>query len=164
MLCRWGGDFDAVSCWSETSGLDKDAIAAVMNEARRQHAGATVQERELHAKQPLPKCCTGKNASKAVEEYSLYTWVRKQNLDKGLAPHNNLVLKERLRSSSPGAVKHPNLTTSSGIQWCRRFRRRWKISLGRIGCRDTISIEEAREKARSRNHAKRVAAMTPTFR
>ena len=163
MLCLWGGDLDAVTCWCETSGLDKVAIGAVMKKAGDMHAASTPQERIHHAEQPLPKCCTKKRSAKLIEERDLYSWVCKQNVDKGLAPHCSAVHVQRLARIPSTSEKPASMKKKHIGQWCRRFRRRWKICLGRIACRDTITTEEAKQKAISASHLEQLVPVHSIF-
>ncbi len=93
-----------------------------------------------------------KEAEKFLDEWTLQEWVRKQNLEKGIAPLSGVVWSQREKSlnaalaaglvptSRPTKQKHR-------LQWLRRWRLRWRIKFGTIQAREHVPAVECQNKA-----------------
>jgi hypothetical protein len=93
-----------------------------------------------------------KEAEKFLDEWTLQEWVRKQNLEKGIAPLSGVVWSQREKSlnaalaaglvptSRPAKQKHR-------LQWLRRWRLRWRIKFGTIQAREHVPAVECQNKA-----------------
>ncbi len=148
MLCRWNGDADGVRQWCRASGSTTDFINDVVNTAQTKVSEFSAADKEqCKTNEAMPKCCLTKKAAKLVEEYTLYQWVRQQNLNKGVAPGRKSFLHQRQLQVPEHAIRKKDLSAASGKQWCRRWRSRWNVSLGRFGNRETIPAAEAQSKA-----------------
>jgi len=85
-----------------------------------------------------------KKARTFALEYELKTWLEEQNVGKGLAPVRSQVWQKRLQLQvSPHRVAK---TKKGQKQWCRRWRRRWGVTAGRIYCREVISEADMQQK------------------
>lgn len=81
-------------------------------------------------------------ARKFFEELSLVTWVREQNLTKGVAPTSGLILER----AGSGLVRSGR--PKNRFRWVRRFMKHWGGQKGRFGHGDELSQEEFRAKVR----------------
>ena len=86
-----------------------------------------------------------RTAERFLKEFRLATWVETRNMEQSIAPVVSLVAQEARAINclppQPTSTKH-----KSQLQWLRRWRRRWNISLGCMPARERIPPEEARRK------------------
>ena len=147
MLCRWGGDVEAVRHWVQATGIAAGDVDGVIEVANQKYREVSVAEREkLKADASLPKCCSTRNSRKVAEEYKLYAWVYEQNIQKGLAPTSKHILRKRAADAQE-VVRCCTLTSrQTGKQWVRRWRKRWGVQLGRFANRETIAVQVTQQK------------------
>jgi hypothetical protein len=94
-----------------------------------------------------------KEAEKTVAEWALHEWVRKQNMEKGIAPLSGIVWSQREKNlnadAAAGVVPRPRPTKQKErLQWLRRWRLRWRIKLGAIQAREHVPADECQSKAK----------------
>jgi hypothetical protein len=93
-----------------------------------------------------------REAERYLDEWTLQEWVRKQNLEKGIAPVSGVVWGQREKSLN-AAVAAGHLPTSRPakqkhrLQWLRRWRLRWNIKLGTIQAREHVPAIDCQNKA-----------------
>jgi len=87
-------------------------------------------------------------AAKFLREHRLAKWVETRNIEQNIAPVVSLVTQEA-RASHCLPLEPTSTKQKSQLQWLRRWRRRWNITLGSIPARDNVPPEEARRKASS---------------
>ena len=88
-------------------------------------------------------------AERFLKEYDLQVWISRQNLDKGLTPSSHAVLQQCTRlvgESQAGALGSSASLKKTRLQWLRRFRRRWRVRLGKITEGEHMSALEKRAK------------------
>lgn len=92
-----------------------------------------------------------REAQRYEQEVALHHWVRIQNVEKGVAPETNLTLRHMKDNSnaysSLGNTPWRGRSYAAGRKWLQRFRRRWRMTLGRYPSRERLSPELMREKA-----------------
>ena len=75
-------------------------------------------------------------AVKFLKEWKLHKWVETTNLEKALAPCSSLMCQlGGPPGIEPAAIPFPVGSTckhKSKLQWCRRWRRRWNVQLGKF--------------------------------
>ena len=105
---------------------------------------------------PSSGCVAGRavvSANKYLRELELHGWVTQQNLHKGLAP-TDAILMRGLVPGAAGAVEPAAAvptaakTTKHARQWLRRWRRRWGVSLARMAVRQWMPDAVTQQKAR----------------
>ena len=85
-------------------------------------------------------------AARFLKECHLAKWVETRNMEQSIAPVASLVAQEaRVINCLPPDPTSTKRT--SQLQWLRRWRRRWSITLGCIAAREHVPPEEARLKA-----------------
>lgn len=111
--------------------------------ARRATAPANETERRQLAR-----------ARKFLAEASLHDWVAGLNTTQGIAPVSGVVLRElERRRSEEGAEALVQANSRRGqLQWLRRWRGRWRVSLARLQPGDRLPPEECARKAASLIH------------
>lgn len=93
-----------------------------------------------------------KCADTFIKEWKLHAWMEQANLTKGVAPCSAVFADAVCLSAAEPA--HVALNPSaprkhqSKLQWLRRWRRRWGVSIGKVLAGEKIPVAEAREKAR----------------
>jgi len=85
-------------------------------------------------------------AAKFLKECRLAKWVETRNMEQSIAPVVSLVAQEA-RATHCLPPEPTSTKPKSQLQWLRRWRRRWNITLGSIPARENIPPEEARRKA-----------------
>ena len=101
-------------------------------------------------------CAAGRavvSANKYLRELRLHTWVMRQNLDKGIAPTDAILMRGLATggggTAEPAAAVPPSTrATKHARQWLRRWRRRWGVSLARIAARQWMPDALTQQKAR----------------
>ena len=77
-----------------------------------------------------------------LSECRLRDWVEEQNVQKGIAPMSGVAL-QHLR----GQTLRRDLLRKHDLQWLRRWRKRWKVTLGTFPGRENVDAKEAQRKA-----------------
>lgn len=88
-------------------------------------------------------------AERFLKEYDLQVWISRQNLEKGMTPSSHAVLQQCTRlagESQAGALGGSASQKKTRLQWLRRFRRRWRVRLGKITEGEHMSAQEKRAK------------------
>ena len=85
-------------------------------------------------------------AVRFLKECHLAKWVEKRNMEQNIAPLVSLVEHEA-RASNCLPPEPTSTKVKSQLQWLRRWRRRWNITLGCIAAREHIPPDEGRRKA-----------------
>ena len=87
-----------------------------------------------------------RTAARFLKECHLSKWVEKRNMEQNIAPLVSLVAHEA-RASNCLPPEPTSTKLKSQLQWLRRWRRRWNITLGCIAAREHIPPDEGRRKA-----------------
>ena len=87
-------------------------------------------------------------------QMKLHRWVEHANLQQSIAPNSRVLMRQAAafkveHKSSVGLAR--GSTQKSRAAWLRRWRGRWKVGLGHILPRDTLSIEAGHEKVSHSN-------------
>ncbi len=88
-------------------------------------------------------------AKTLLEEVRLLDWVANQNANKGLAPPQRFVwerLQELKRMAGTEPLQQSAHSTSAAKKWMARYRRRWKLQVGRQPVEETVPLETLRAK------------------
>ena len=121
-----------------------DTCAAVFTTYEAMSKGDVSLLRELTA--PEKSTAPARTAARFLKECRLAKWVETRNMEQGIAPVVSLVAQEARATNclppEPESTKH-----KCQLQWLRRWRRRWNITMGSIPAREHIPPEEARRKA-----------------
>lgn len=81
-------------------------------------------------------------AQQFLREARLCAWVEAQNVDKGIAPMSSVVLAQK---ECEGL--HQGGSRGSQLQWLRRWRKKWRVTLGHFQWRDSVQVDVAQRKA-----------------
>ena len=84
-------------------------------------------------------------ADRFLKEYDLQVWISRQNLEKGLTPSSHAVLQQCTRlagESQAGALGTSASKKKTRLQWLRRYRRRWRVRLGKVQEGEHMSAHE----------------------
>ena len=90
-----------------------------------------------------------RDARKFLAELSLYTWVRAQNKNKGLAPSSGALWMQWSGQDANSDIAARAKTRRSRSQWLGRWGRRWSVTQGRFKEGDRLPLETLRAKARN---------------
>ena len=92
-----------------------------------------------------------KRAGQFMTKQSLHTWVREQNVVKGITPTSSTILAWLdANDTSPelaACCDDPRKRSKHRHQWLRRWRRRWNLRLGTLRAREWLSKSEKQAKA-----------------
>ena len=95
-----------------------------------------------------------RDAAPVIEEWRLASWVRLQNVEKGVAPSTaDLLLKVascRLVHGQPEPQSRGTSANSASRKWASRFRLRWGGRYGALPVGEDLPLEEMLAKARRR--------------
>jgi hypothetical protein len=117
---------------------------------------AVTAETDKHMWQTNPPYQKGKAAMKEDEkfltEWALHDWVRRQNIEKGIAPLGAIVWSQREKDLTAAAAagevpRQRPIKQKARLQWLRHWRVRWRINLGTIQAREHVPEDECRSKA-----------------
>ena len=92
-------------------------------------------------------------AEKLLLEIQVYTWVRLQNVKKGVAPSNTAVWNQSRAASAfslPSRASLSQCSNTSNIfmnQWVSRWRQRWQVHRNSLKDGSKLTLETARAKA-----------------
>ena len=94
-----------------------------------------------------------KQAVRISEEWRLAQWVKRLNIEKGVAPSTDMVLArlEGRRAELPEAMRPPWRGAAAEAwarAWAYRWRRRWGARHGKLPARPVMAPEEMWAKAR----------------
>jgi hypothetical protein len=89
-------------------------------------------------------------ATRFRKEALVYDWVRKQNVEQGIAPPSHLVVNFR-RQNSQSHSPECSTTTKGGVRagelkWVQRFRKRWGLRLGRVPVGEAVPLVKLQAK------------------
>ena len=90
-----------------------------------------------------------KDARKFLAELFLYSWVRDQNKNKGLAPSTGALWMQWSGQEANSDTAARAKTRRSRSQWLARWGRRWSVTQGRFKQGDRLPLETLRAKARN---------------
>ena len=93
-----------------------------------------------------------RDARKFLAESSLYSWVRAQNKNKGLAPSSGALWRQWSGQDANSDIAARAKTRRSRSQWLGRWGRRWSVMRGRFKQGDRLPLETLRAKARKVAH------------
>lgn len=149
VLCQSKGDLLAVHYFLEKtlSALGKKVIAACFASILAYASELSTQEmcglREPTALKANPSL--RRIADRFLKECHLQTWVSNLNMQHGIAPTVSVVADE---AKAAGCIssERASMKQKYQLQWLRRWRRRWNISLASIAAREHVQPEEARQK------------------
>jgi hypothetical protein len=148
-----GGQALALSYLSQKAELPKKDRA--VQQASLENWFLITEETEkqkwcTHPPSPQGKAAL-KEAERFLEEWCLQMWVRKQNLEKGIAPLSGVVWSQREKGlNAAAAAGLPNARPAKQkhrLQWLRRWRLRWGIKMGTIQAREHVPAIECQDKA-----------------
>ena len=93
-------------------------------------------------------------AARFRQDFILFTWIRDQNINQGVAPSPKLVTLWRRVGTTTASDPHGEdadmvALTFGEKKWLQRFRRRWAITLGKVPVGDVIPLPSLRQKALS---------------
>ena len=99
-------------------------------------------------------------AAAFCREDQLFSWVRQQNIEKGLAPSNAALWRQHTappvpgtRARAPAATTHAT-TLRTRNQWILRWSRGWNVRRGFFKAGERVPIETRQAKAELRSCAK----------
>jgi hypothetical protein len=136
---------------AELQRKDKTAVQASLQNWFLSTDEAEKLKWSTHPPSPQGKAAL-KEAERFLDEWSLQDWVRKQNLEKGIAPLSGVVWSQREKMLN-AAVAAGHVPTSRPakqkhrLQWLRRWRLRWNIKLGTIQVREHVPAIDCQNKA-----------------
>ena len=78
-----------------------------------------------------------------MRDAEVHTWLERQNIERGIAPHSMLVSDQTSSHAKSGTAKSRKIK----LQWARRWRRRWGVRTGVIAPSEYVPPETARRKA-----------------
>ena len=154
MCLPQGGQALALAYLSQKAKLEMKDKA--MQQASLENWFHLTPETEKHKWCTDPPSTRGKAALKEAErflnEWCLQMWVRKQNLEKGIAPLSGIVWSQREKRLNAAAAAGLLLTERPAkqkhrLQWLRRWRLRWGIKMGTIQAREHVSAVDCQNKA-----------------
>ena len=87
-----------------------------------------------------------RTAARFLKECHLAKWVETRNMEQNIAPLVSLVAHEA-RATNCLPPEPTSTKVRSQLQWLRRWRKRWNVTLGCIAAREHIPPEEGRRKA-----------------
>ena len=87
-----------------------------------------------------------RTAARFLKECHLAKWVETRNMEQNIAPLVSLVAHEA-RATICLPPEPTSTKVRSQLQWLRRWRKRWNVTLGCIAAREHIPPEEGRRKA-----------------
>ena len=151
VLCQSKGDLIAVHHFLEKtlSALGKKVIAACFASILAYASGLSAEEmcglREPTALKAKPSL--RRIAERFLKECHLQSWVSNLNMLHSIAPRVSLVADEA-KAVGCMAPERSSMKQKYQLQWLRRWRRRWNISLASIAAREHVQPEEARQKVR----------------
>ena len=90
-----------------------------------------------------------RDARKFLAEFSLYSWVRAQNKNKGLAPSSGALWMQWSGQDANFDIAARTKTRRSRSQWLGRWGCRWSVMQGRFKQGDRLPLETLRAKARN---------------
>ena len=127
---------------------------------------AAEQRRQLDAPRGAAEEAAARMARTCLDELGLHTWVEMLNIEKGVAPMTSVALGRHALAGSAGDTA-PALTTASTPkhkrQWLLRWRRRWRVLLGRVLPGERLGPGVAAAKAPA-NHCSLPARAPPKLR
>ena len=149
VMCQSGGSHTVTQEFLESS-LGEQGVAAVTDTfvaVVATYEGMSVDE--IKAVRELTGLGTttapARTAARFLKECRLSKWIQTRNMEQRIAPVVALVAQEARATNclppEPRSSKH-----KSQLQWLRRWRKRWNISLGSIPAREDIPPAEARQK------------------
>jgi hypothetical protein len=87
-------------------------------------------------------------ARRWAEEWGLFTWAERQNVERGVTPSTAALLIELARMRAAVGRAPPGTTAQSKVrQWGTSFRRRWGGHFGSIPAKDHVPLDEMQRKA-----------------
>ena len=92
------------------------------------------------------KAKLARTAARFLKECHLAKWVETTNMKQNIAPLVSLVAHEA-RATNCLRPQPTSTKMKSQLQWLRRWRKRWNVSLGCIAAREHIPPEEGQRKA-----------------
>lgn len=150
VLCQSGGNRGLLQHFLERMlGQEASAEAAVSFDAIVHSYEAMSGEQIKELREPtalLKPTAVARQAARFLKECHLAKWVERRNMDQHIAPVVSLVAQQA-RASKCLPPDPTSTKWTSQLQWLRRWRRRWSITLGRIAAREYVPPEEARRKA-----------------
>ena len=100
-------------------------------------------------------------AQRLVEEARLYRWIGEQNSAQGVAPPPQFIWEKRCtlvidndNGKKRGAASWRPAHSAVAKKGMQRFRRRWKLTLGRLPAKDILPPATMQAKARSESFRK----------
>ena len=95
-----------------------------------------------------------RDAAPVIEEWRLASWVRLQNVEKGVAPNTAVLFLKvascRLVHGQPEPQSRGTSANSASRKWASRFRLRWGGRYGALPVGEDLPLEEMLAKARRR--------------
>ena len=87
-------------------------------------------------------------AQRWAEEWRLFSWAERQNVERGVAPSTRALLAELARMRAAAGHAPPGTTAQRKVRkWATSFRRRWGGRFGFIPAADRVPLGEMLEKA-----------------
>jgi len=142
--------------WPDEHGRE-EAIAQL------RHWRQGLSQEDVIWQSQLPRTRADSAAAAATAKFrgeaALFRWVHEQNLVQRVAPMSSTILRAASdRGNAPSMALRPKCKTRvTVLQWMRRWRRRWSITLGKIPVRDALSPEVQRAKVQPAAHQKPTA-------
>lgn len=130
----------------------EEVLPSVTPKLTHWYNSTTPEVRDKLTHQPVTR--KEKQNLRRAEEFlldrRLHNWVEDMNLHKGIAPMSSVVLRQKRGFAAERPATCNRLVCGkrkSQLQWLRRWRARWGISLGRVSPRDTLPIDACQRKA-----------------
>ena len=91
------------------------------------------------------------DAQRWAEEWSLFTWSERQNMERGVAPSTAALLCELAKTRAASGGPPPGAITQGKVrQWGTEFRRRWGGCYGALPAKDCVPLCEMQAKVVAR--------------
>jgi hypothetical protein len=110
---------------------------------------------ETPEEEPCPQTRTSMRIKQCKRENKLVEWITEQNVTLGIAPDSRNLVQQ----ASDWGLTNPawKNTRRSTKQWMYRWRKKWRIRLGKIHCRAKVPDAVMRKKARGGYHRSTVS-------
>lgn len=92
------------------------------------------------------------DAQRWTEEWLLFSWAKRQNIERGVAPSTAELLDELAKTRTAWGGPPPGTTDQSKVrQWGTAFRRRWSGRFGSVPAKECVPLVDMRTKVTPRN-------------
>jgi hypothetical protein len=91
-----------------------------------------------------------RTARRWAEEWDLFCWAERQNVERGVTPSTRALLVRLTASRAATGQAPPGTTAQSKVRkWATKFRRRWGGRFGSIPAKDCVPLDELMDKVQT---------------